>query len=283
MTTKNNQHKVTLVIFSCENREHLLHKTIDSFKNVCDYQFNKIIIGLDGNINLKSLSNIEADLIVQNPQRLGYISNILNVLNLIETEFFFWLEDDWNFSNKVQLEIFLDSLQKHSEWVQIRLSKIAPLSNEDKKTKLDENIYLSTSGFSANPCLCRTEDIKNGFQALVKAPKGSQLGTDGFENFLTKWFSQQSKICAVLNPGQSPSIIHSGSLERTGRQWHMTASVDTKLDFIAPLGDSQPISRKIFMIFKLFIKIIRIGIRLFWSSSAYDLAFRIVTVKEQKT
>jgi hypothetical protein len=279
MSTKS-ETQVTLVFFSCEGREHLLSQTIESFTKTFDYGFSKRILVLDGNVDYKSIHQLNPDKIVQNCKRLGYIHSIINAIKLIDTEYFFWLEDDWLFSQKINIASLIEHLQQNLDWVQIRLSKTGPLTQEEKKIVLAEEIFESIYGFSANPCICRTELIQEGFKALQE---NSRDETVGFENYLSQWVRERSLICAVLDPGEAAMVTHSGYLESTPRQWHMTASLDGKTDeYLSAMGHVAPPSfwQKCSMIYKLASAFSVIAIRQFWSRAAYDLAFRIVAVSK---
>lgn len=276
------QHNVTLAIFSCEGRGHLLTRTIQKFEDACLYNFSSKVLAVDGYLDNVYITPIRADKLVQNCKRLGYIHSIFNLINLVDTELFFWLEDDWSFSKSIYLEPLIELLCKYPDWVQIRLSKTAPLTTEEKKTALSMGIFDSICGFSANPCLCRTELVKAGFKALIDAPKGSKLGVDGFENFLTRWYFSQNNVCAVVDPGDLPTVIHMGALESTPRQWHMTASLDGEVEqHLYALGEIPPLWRRFSMVYKLSKTLLKIGISQFWSLAAYELAFRITTVSKE--
>lgn len=273
--------KVTLVIFSCEGREHLLSQTLDSLKKACEYNFSQCILALDGNVDYNySTKNINPDKVVHNYRRLGYINSILNALSIIETEYFFWLEDDWIFSKEIDINYLVELLNKNSHWVQIRLSKTAPLTQEEKETELCEGVFNSIYGFSANPSLFRTELVKEGFKVLQEASRDERVG---FENFLSEWCTNKGIICAVLDPHQEAMVSHNGYLESTPRQWHMTASLDGKTEkYLSGMGYVAPPSfwRKCLMFYKLTKAFLGISTRQFWSRSAYDLAFRIIAVSK---
>jgi len=277
----NDNFNITLLIFACESREQLLPKTIASFRENLEYGFNSIILALDGKYDTRNIDLVKPDLIINNYQRGGYIKSICNALKLVNTEFLFWLEEDWEFNQPVNLNHLLDSLRKNPEWVQIRLSKIAPLTQEEKANEIANSIYESIYGFSANPCLCRTSHIKAGFEALQKSSFSETLG---FEEFLSLWFSNNSMICTVLDPEKSPMVIHSGYLESTPRQWHMTASLGGKTDrYLSAMehaGDPK-FWQKCLMIYKLNQAAFILSIRILLSRAAYDLSFRIFNVIRQ--
>ena len=85
---------VDLLIFTCNDREHLLQKSYTSFKNACNYKFNKVILAIDGQIDDAVITQIQPDTIIQHPTRQGYVNSIAKTLKLINTPYFFWLEDD---------------------------------------------------------------------------------------------------------------------------------------------------------------------------------------------
>ncbi|MEL6457015.1 MAG: hypothetical protein AAFQ91_02020 [Cyanobacteria bacterium J06621_15] len=273
--------QVSLVIFTTEGREYLLEKTYHSFLNSCDFKFNQVIMAIDGIVDQKIIKIVNPTKLVQNYKRTGYISSIVNALKMIDNQFFLWLEDDWLFSSKIDIHTLVNLLKNNSEWLQIRLSKTAPLMEQEKKLELCKGIFESIDGFSANPCICRTEYIEKGFKALQNSQLDERIS---FENFFSQWCNAQSIVCTVLDPGEAPMVIHSGYLESTPRQWHMTASLDGKVEtYLSGMGNTDsppPFWRKCLMLFKLILVSIKIAILQFWNLSFYDLAFRIVNIKQ---
>jgi hypothetical protein len=274
--------EVTLVVFACEGREHLLENTLASFDEYVPYGFLKRILVIDGTYDLSCSNKKKFDFLIQNVKRKGYVYNILNAINCIHTEFFFWLEDDWIFSEKVELEKNISILHSHPTWAQIRLSKTAPLTLDEKSIKLSEKVFKSIYGFSANPCLCRTAFIKQGFNALHHTSRDLSLG---FEEFLSQWYQEQDIVCAVIDPGESAIIAHAGYLESTPRQWHMTASLDgtTSYNYLSGMRGSAapPLWRKWMMLIRLLRVFFTVSIKQFWSRAAYDLAFRFIAVSKE--
>ena len=274
--------EVTLVVFACEGREHLLRDTLTSFNKCMPYHFSSCILAIDGTYDLSNLTNHNFDFLIQNIERKGYVRSIINALNCIETEFFFWLEEDWLFSEKINLYEFMPLLQSNPKWVQIRLSKTAPLTVDEKAFNLGEGVFKSIYGFSANPCLCRTTLIRQGFYELQQTSRDVSLG---FEEFLSQCYQSQNMACVVVDPGESRAISHSGYLESTPRQWHMTTSLDgtTNDDYLSGMRGSPPppLWRKLLMVFRLLRVFLRISTKQFWSRAAYDLAFRFVASSEE--
>ncbi|MFN5473072.1 MAG: glycosyltransferase, partial [Pseudanabaena sp.] len=171
-----NSNQISLLIFTCEGREHLLPTTLQSLNKTCNYPFEHTILAIDGQYSNETIKIVKPKFIVQNYNRRGYIQSILNALKLVETDFFFWLEDDWVFTQEIDLQYLLEELNINPDWVQIRLSKTAPLSSGEKKNSLTDRVYESIYGFSANPCLCRTNLVYQGFDALKHESRDPTLG-----------------------------------------------------------------------------------------------------------
>lgn len=273
-----NGDKVSLLLFTCSGREHLLPKAYSSFVDKCDYGFDKIVIGIDGSINTIALNTIPYDLIVQSSTRRGYVQNITNSLNVIDTDYFFWLEDDWLFNEKVEIDSYIDKLKNNHNWVQIRMSKNGPI-NVSKAVHLFDSYFISEN-FSANPSLNRTAFVKRGFDFLYSIPAGEVEGVDGFEDVLSKYFHQNKYVCVIDNPIHPQPIFHDGYMESTDRKWHMTASISNKGDLVSSSRNSIKATtyfNKIGLAVKLIILLVTIIVKtLLGSERAYDFGFRIV-------
>jgi hypothetical protein len=276
MGSKNIKDAISLVIFTCEGREHLLYNAYNSFKEACEYPFSKTILAIDGKINTTVIDQIQPDIVVQSPVRKGYINNILQALNNIDTDYFFWLEDDWKFHTPINFILFIDLLKLNDNWVEVLYSKDGPLSIELKKEPLATNLYKTPYGFSANPCICKTAFIKDAFNNLLATPKGDRLGEDGFENSLTRYFNQQNLICVVHDPVDHAIISHEGYLESTPRNWHMTNSLQQKSEKHLLTIDEPPLWRKLLMVLKLTGVLFKLAFKQLVNNEAYELCFRII-------
>lgn len=268
--------KVSLVMFTCEGREYLLHDTYNSFKKACDYPFSKTILAIDGKVNSSIIDHIQPDVVVQSPARKGYIHNILQAISMIDTPYFFWLEDDWKFEADVKLIPFIDLLNTNNHWVQIMYSKFGPLPADMKQKPLSGDLYETLFGFSANPCICKTAFIKEGFGLLLKAPKGDKLGEDGFENFLTRHFSQAGMISVIQDPVDHSMISHEGYLESTPRNWHMTNSIEQKTEEHLLTLPTPSAGRKLLMALKLTALFPGLIFKQLTNNEVYEFCFRVL-------
>ncbi len=269
-------YEITLVIFTCEGREHLILNTINSFKANSDIAFSKIVIAIDGDFDFSILRSIYPDSIIQFPNRIGYVNSINNILKIIETNYFFWLEDDWVFHQPLNLVDKFNLLKKNDDWAEIVFSKYGVLEDEYKENKIYDNLFLSPFGFSANPCLCNTKHIKEAFTSMTFADKGSVLGEDGFENYLTKYFAKRGIKCVIEDPQDGTVITHEGYLESTPREWHMTSSLEQKNHTYLAVFPKPTISRKIKTFIKLWGVFFMLSIRQFFNRKVYDYCFRII-------
>ncbi|MES2267304.1 MAG: hypothetical protein V4520_11110 [Bacteroidota bacterium] len=268
---------ISLVIFTCEGREHLLQKTYESFKNHVDYTFDKVFIAVDGEVDLAAINYINADCIIQHVKRKGYVNSIKQALKFIETPYFFWLEDDWKFNSPIAVESYINTLTSNPNWAEIILSKFGPLNQEQKSVRLHDDLYNSIAGFSANPCFCNTTHLQNAFTELANATKGGVLGEDGFENFLTKHFLNLRIVCAIEDPVDHEPITHEGYLESTPRNWHMTNSLEIKTKEHLMTIPVPSFYNRIKMAVKLTFTFTRLFVKQFWINHVYEYCFRIVT------
>jgi hypothetical protein len=89
-----------LAVTSCE-RHDLLQRTMDSFFEHADVLPSKAIILEDGHngpgiLPCNDLYNVKA-VWRNNPERLGQIRSCDRLMEMVETEWVFWCEDDWLF------------------------------------------------------------------------------------------------------------------------------------------------------------------------------------------
>ena len=267
---------LALVIFTCENREHLLVKTLQSFLAACDYKFQKVILAIDGQIAPSAIVQINPDVILQYTKRRGYAHSISKALRVIDTPYFFWLEDDWTFHREIDTSCYVQTLATHPDWAEMVFSKEGPLDTASKGKPLGENLYETTFGFSANPCFCNTGHLQQAFQLLENAPKGDKLGEDGFENFLSKTFEKQGIKCVLVDPVDHLPISHEGFLESTPRNWHMTNSLEEKTSSHLMTIPVPSVGRRLLMVFKLVSAFCRLAIGQLGNNKIYEFCFRVI-------
>lgn len=268
--------KISLVIFTCTGREHLLKSTIDSFNDMVDIKFDQTILAIDGPVNNNIIDYIKPDLIIQQYYRKGYVHSISKALKTISNPYFFWLEDDWNFTKKLALNKLYHQLQAHKQWSQIIYSKFGPLNAEQKSIHLEDNLYQTDFGFSANPCMCKTDLLTTVFDSMINAPKGDKLGEDGFENYITKQFEQAGLISVIVDPIDHIPISHEGYLESTPRNWHMTNSLVEKTKSHLLTIPKPSVARRFIMFIKLIVTLVSLSVKQFFSKKAYEFCFRII-------
>jgi|SRR6185503_1447668 len=275
--------KVSLVVFTCVGREYLLQKSFKSFIENCDFKFDKIIFAIDGKIDLSVIPLIDPDVVVQSVNRKGYVNNMIQATKLVETPYFFWLEDDFLFNQKVPLDYMLRTLELQEKWAGIFLSRTAPFTEVEKKIHHFENFYLPEFGYSASPTLCRTEHAKAALKALIEFPKNDDTKFIGFEPFMNDYFIANDISYALIDPCSSIShVTHIGQLENTGREYQMINSIDKDNSligkkYLSNFGKDKKITayNKLAMLPKLWFSVLVLSFKLIKFRSAYDIAFRI--------
>jgi hypothetical protein len=271
--------KISLVIFTCSNREHLLKKTYDSFLASCDYKFDQIILAIDGVIDESAIAYINPDLVIYGYKRKGYVISIKNTLININADYFFWLEDDWSFHIKIDVPYYIGLLEKNPRWAEIAYSKYGPLTDEFKVQKLGDNLYENINGYSANPSFNCTSLLRKGFYNMdFVQRKKDDSGEIGFENFLTAYFGENSINCVLIDPVDHTAISHEGYLESTPRNWHMLSSLEEKPDKHLLAVPTPSFWRRLFMVLKLAKAFISLSFRQLWNDEVYDLSFRIIAL-----
>lgn len=257
--------QVSLVVFTCAGKEHLLDKCIKSFEDKCNYVFNEKIICLDGDVKEKDLT-FTYDKIVRNRKRRGYVESIKNGVNLVETEYFFWLEDDWKFRRNVDIRSLVNNMQE--KWCQIVL-------NKRRGNDISENtIEFIDSSFSANPCLCRTKPIHQG---IVSIKEQSEVGQVPFEHSMDDWLKKYGYQCKRLTSGSEALVDHMGGIESTQRRWHTPDASTGSSTFKISRSSYESVSLKnrLMMVIKLVSVFFLLIARQMWNDEAYDLSFRI--------
>jgi hypothetical protein len=276
---------VTLLVFSCVGRAHLLQATLASFRRQCDFPFAEILYAHDGEMDPAAPGWVGAHRMVQSCQRAGYVQSILQALALVRTPYVFWLEDDWEFTHPVEVPRLLAEMERHPDWLQIRLSKVAPLTPQELAQPLEvAGLHRSSSAFSANPHLGRTPQLREGFAAYFASPRTT---ANTFESFLEQWVNRSEIVCAVLAPpGPGPSVAHTGYLESTGRQWHAAVTLSgTPTEYssgMRAVGAMPPLWRRAALAVKLVLAALIVAIRALGRASAYDLGFRFIALTKQK-
>jgi len=264
-----------LVIFTCEGKSHLLARTVSSFWDKCDFSFNKIILSVDGNVKYSVLKPFDYDLIVKSAKREGYVNNILNALRLIESDSFFWLEDDWIFKNKLEISSILSILNSKNKYSQIRLRRYTHGNGVKNGALIEE----TEAYFSANPSLCKTHVIKNAFESFMESTERDV----SFEGYLSQWCKKHSLISPVYSPNNTTSVEHIGDLESTERKWHMKSSIDNSSNYVPRASVTQPtIPHKIYMVLKLCKKFAWLSVNQFIDDSVFDLSHRIAKAEPDR-
>lgn len=270
---------ISLVIFTCEGREHLLLRSFASFTKSCGSVFAHKLLAIDGKISQETIDVIAPDEVVQSPVRRGYVPSIIRALKNIDTDHFFWLEDDWEFPHDFTVDSLLTSFND-DKVLQVTLAK--EKLDTAFKAYTEPNIYINGYGFSANPSLCRTAVVREIFNEAVAHKKDESSKFLSFEYFATNFANSKNLISLIKYHNNQAFVNHIGDLESTAREYHMINSISIpvkqgKNEYISGLNRYKEMSffNKLGLFIKLYIATIYLSLKLFFSREAYDFAFRI--------
>jgi GT2 family glycosyltransferase len=154
---------VTVVITSC-NRLDLLYRTLASFIEFNTYPVHKIIIIDDSGVPnvLEKLKGVnDLFVCVENEINLGQILSIDKAYAMVETDYVFHLEDDWEFYRSGFIEKSFEMLNRNSRVINHWLREPNDTNGHPHKMgRLSPNYKGQWHGFTFNPTLKRMSDYR---------------------------------------------------------------------------------------------------------------------------
>jgi hypothetical protein len=167
--------KITFVMTSCD-RTDLLKSTFDSFIKNNTFPIEKyLIIDDSGKIGINDFikeeyPNLNINLIYNTP-KLGQIKSIDKAYSIIDTEYVFHCEEDWEFYKPGFIEYSLKILESNSKILQCWLRDDSDTNGqpvEPSVYKIDDIEYRLMSenyrgvwhGFTFNPTLIKIDNYK---------------------------------------------------------------------------------------------------------------------------
>ena len=163
------------MVVTCCGRIDLLEKTLDSFFRYNTYPIKKVIITEDSGIPQdfsRTQKIIPCDLeIIENKINIGQIASIDKAYALVDTDYIFHCEEDWEFYNSGFIEKSFEILNTNPKLITVWLRSYQDTKNHaimlDEKFDLSNNDYYYLMdgarkkhwcGFTFNPGLRRTSD-----------------------------------------------------------------------------------------------------------------------------
>ncbi len=165
------------VILTSFCRWDLLEKTLESFFEFNTYPLSKFIIHEDKGLDNFSQEDWDRWIKIQRKypdikwvvpnKRRGQILALDELLSHVETEFYFTLEDDWEFYKPGFIEKSISILKQHDKIIQVWLREHNDTNGHP--LEIDGSLGLETfkinhnglwSGFSFNPSVRRLYDYK---------------------------------------------------------------------------------------------------------------------------
>jgi len=170
---------ITVVLTSC-NRANELSQTLVSFFKYNTYPIESFIIiddsGIPGCIDeaLKCIPDNINRTIIYNETNIGQIKSIDKAYSLVNTEYIFHCEDDWEFYEPGFIEISLEILKNNTNIFNVWLREYSNFAVVRNGHSVNPQIYNNQyrlmsvfqertniwNGFSFNPGLRRTADCQ---------------------------------------------------------------------------------------------------------------------------
>jgi len=148
----------TLVVTSC-GRFDLLDKTLASFYKHVDYMPVKIVLTEDSGQPVPSWLADEVDILFNPNHRVGQILSIDRAYQLVDTNYVFHCEDDWEFTSSGFIEESLEYLNTEpniiNHWLR---SPDDTNGHPHREGKMKFNYKSMWHGFTFNPTLKRMSD-----------------------------------------------------------------------------------------------------------------------------
>ena len=160
---------ITFCITSC-GRWKLLEQTLDSFLKLNMFPIEKFILNEDSGdtgIVKKILDKYGDNFhIIRSPKNQGLLKSADNLMSLVNTEYVFWMEDDWLFKgnpNFIQesLQILSTRSDIHQVWIRSGIpNDWLEQENLGGYRMVRQSHFGDWCGFSFNPGLRRLSDYK---------------------------------------------------------------------------------------------------------------------------
>jgi len=208
---------VTVVITSC-NRFDLLNKTIESFNKYNTYPIHEFIIIDDTGTeeSKKVLQTIYGDqyTLLFNIPKLGQLKSIDKAYSIVETDYIFHMEDDWEFYDRSFIEKSMEILESNESvlqvWLRHEIDGIVHKPNKEQPNYWywNNQSYVwypvkkerGLNGFSFNPHLCRKSDC---FKPYAEIGKENDIGIYYTElGFQTAWLEPECGFVRHIGNGR---------------------------------------------------------------------------------
>ena len=219
--------EITVVLTSC-NRPNELKKTLQTFFKFNTYPIKKIIIiddsGKNGCIDeaIKVIPNSIEKQIIYNDQNIGQIKSIDKAYSLVETEYIFHCEDDWEFYDYGFIEKSLDILKCSNQIFCVWLREYKNFRVTDNGHPVNPTIHDNLfrlmsvfqertniwSGFTFNPGLRRTAHCQL-LMPYAQFIGAKECNVGGVEQALSHlYFNKGFRAAITLN--ENGSVKHIG-------------------------------------------------------------------------
>lgn len=216
-------HPAVTCCLTSAGRFDLLEKTLESFFRCNTYPISEWIISEDNDFDGDILTNIHNTFYKYAPKdmplavimgKVGQIKSLDRMYKMINTNWFFGLEEDWLFTRPSFIEKSLEIMESRPEILQVWLREQNDTNNHPiiptcELYDVAEHGKTRWSGFSLNPSLKRLSDYKltgrGGYSAI------------GHEVNLSEYYNNLGFIAAITKIGYIKHIGQNRHIKDTTR------------------------------------------------------------------
>ncbi|MBY7839013.1 glycosyltransferase [Vibrio fluvialis] len=243
MMSSLDKNNVSLVVTSCK-RHDLLYQTLKSFVKYNTYPLNQVIIVEDSDVAIvdedissifdAAINNLYLDaeiIIINNGINLGQMKSIDKAYALVNSEYIFHCEDDWEFYRKGFIENSMSILKNNSNIFTVWLRSYDDLNGHTVSQVYDNgevkfrrlNKMGIWTGFTLNPGLRTTEScLRYGPYSEQEKLDPSLSKNNVAESDLAIKYAKEGYVGAV-------TIYNDGFVKHLGYGHHISNPWENKL------------------------------------------------------
>jgi|SRR5271157_902696 len=191
---------IDVVLFTSEGREAYIRPALHRYAAALNSPaIGSRILAVDGTLDMTATVDCarSVDTTVMARVSRGYFSNIVQGVAQVQTEYFFWAEDDFEIDSAPDLPALVGTLNRVPSLAQIRWSRLPELLLEDKNAgRLGGSLWLQGYFYSFNPHIARTSFVRSTLDRLLA---GGYPG-ENIEVAFSKELRRQGLVSAVIDP-----------------------------------------------------------------------------------
>lgn len=191
---------VDLLVFTAVGRTAVLERTLRGLAVVgATEQFARRVLSMDGTDSAllsQAQSGFFTDMVASRDPR-GYFSNICQGIANVHTPFFFWCEDDFEFTHIPEPHEALELFERYPHLAQVRIPRETELMLEHKRLgHLAPGVWGQDTYYSFCPHYGRTDLMRRAIDEGL----GAQAAGQNVEVAFSNWMRRHGHIFGAWDP-----------------------------------------------------------------------------------